>query len=340
MIESASMRSLALCVAVLALCAPGPATAGTVVSTFYYPWFGTTTHDGAFAHWAQGGHEPPYDIASDYYPAIGVYSSSNSAVIHTQMADVARAGIDELAVSWWGKESAEDQRLPGVIAAAARRGIAVAAHLEPYLGRTVASTVADIAYLKGFGVRTFYVYRPFDLPAAEWAPANDQLRPQRIETFAQTALVGAAATGHFSGVYTYDTLIYGGGLFARLCAQAHARGLLCAPSVGPGYAATRATGDTRVKPRRDGKTYDSMWRAAIAAGADRITITSFNEWHEGTQIEPAASAAAGGAYGYGSYDGAWGLRGMTAETAYLARTAHWARLFRAPALHLRDLRAR
>jgi len=334
------MRYLALCVAVLALCAPGPATAGTVVSTFYYPWFGTTTHDGEFAHWAQGGHDPPYDIASDYYPALGVYSSGSSAVINTQMADVARAGIDEVAVSWWGKGSAEDQRLPSVIAAAARRGIAVAAHLEPYLGRTVASTVADVAYLQALGVRTFYVYRPFDLPAAEWAPANDQLRLQGVETFAQTALVGAAATGHFSGVYTYDTLIYSGALFARLCAQAHARGLLCAPSVGPGYAATRATGDQRVKPRRDGRTYDSMWRAAIAAGADRITITSFNEWHEGTQIEPAASTAPRGAYGYGSYDGAWGLFGVTAETAYLARTAQWARLYRAPALHLRDLRLR
>ena len=31
-----------------------------------------------------------------------------------------------------------------------------------------------------------------------------------------------------------------------------------------------------------------MWRAAIAARADRVTITSYNEWHEGTQIEPAA----------------------------------------------------
>jgi glycoprotein endo-alpha-1,2-mannosidase len=243
---------------------------------------------------------------------------------------VARSGIDELAVSWWGKGSAEDERLPSVIEAATQRGITVAAHLEPYLGRTVASTLADVAYLRALGIHTFYIYRPFDFPAADWAPANDELRLEGIETFAQTALVGAASTGHFTGVYTYDTLIYGGGLFARLCRQAHARGLLCAPSVGPGYAATRATGDPRVKPRRDGRTYDSMWHAAIAAGADRITITSFNEWHEGTQIEPAASAAARGAYsasGYATYDGAWGLRGVTSETAYLARTAEWVHLF-------------
>jgi hypothetical protein len=217
-----------------------------------------------------------------------------------------------------------------VIAAASQRGIAVAVHLEPYVGRSVASTLADITYLEGLGVRTFYLYRALDLPAADWVPMNDQLRAQGVEVFAQTALVGAAATGHFAGVYTYDTLVYGGGLFARLCRQAHARGLLCAPSVGPGYDAQRATGDMRIKPRRNGVTYDSMWRAAIAAGADRVTITSYNEWQEGTQIEPATSFAPPGVAGYGSYDGAWGLHGVTAQSAYLGRTAWWASLFRRP----------
>jgi hypothetical protein len=325
------MRCASLCVLLFfALCAPGPAAAGTVVSAFYYPWFGTTSSDGDFAHWASGGHTPPVDIASNYYPALGVYSSSSALVLGEQMGDVARAGINELAVSWWGKGSAEDLRLPEVVAAASQRGIAVAVHLEPYIGRSVASTLADITYLEGLGVRTFYLYRALDLPAADWAPMNDQLRAQGVEVFAQTALVGAASTGHFAGVYTYDTLVYGGGIFARLCRQAHARGLQCAPSVGPGYDAERATGDVRIKPRRNGLTYDSMWRAAIAAGADRITITSYNEWQEGTQIEPATSFVPAGVPGYGSYDGAWGLHGVTAQSAYLNRTAWWARLFRQP----------
>ena len=34
--------------------------------------------------------------------------------------------------------------------------------------------------------------------------------------------------------------------------------------------------------------YDNEWKAAIAAHARWVGITSFNEWHEGTQIEPAA----------------------------------------------------
>ena len=62
-----------------------------------------------------------------------------------------------------------------------------------------------------------------------------------------------------------------------------------------------------------------MWRGALRADADLVTITSYNEWHEGPQIEPASS----GRSGYESYEGAWGLHGRAAETSYLNRTAFW-----------------
>ncbi len=249
------------------------------------------------------------------------------------MAEIARAGIDQIAVSWWGRGSPEDLRLPEVIAAASVLHISVAIHIEPYNGRTVDSVVGDVEALRALGITTFYVYQAFDDPPAEWAPANDRLRAEGATMFAQTALAGQAAAGHFTGLYTYDIVTYGGGKLARLCNQAHAVGLLCAPSVGPGYDARRATGDPHVKPRRHGLTYDSMWHLAIAAGADDITITSFNEWQEGTQIEPAAPPIRRGEYSYGSYDGAWNLWGAAAETAYLDRTAYWANLFREARAH-------
>ena len=63
-----------------------------------------------------------------------------------------------------------------------------------------------------------------------------------------------------------------------------------------------------MKQRRKGATYDSMWRARDRRRAPtEVTITSFNEWHEGTQIEPAAPPGRHGAYRYLGYDGAWGL---------------------------------
>jgi len=303
-----------------ALVLPAAALATPSVSAFYYPWYGTPAVDGSWLHWSQNGHTPPANIASDYWPARGIYSSADPVVLSSQLAEIKAAGIDQIVVSWWGQGSNEDERLPAVLAAARRAGVAVAAHIEPYPGRTPAGVVGDIAYLRALGITSFFVYEPLDFSAADWAAALEPL--SGVQVYAQTPLVGFAAAGHFDGVYTYDVLVYGGDKFARICAEAHAVHLLCLPSVGPGYDAQAATGDTRVKPRLNGATYDSMWRAAIAAHPDGITITSFNEWHEGTQIEPAAPHP-----GSLSYEGAWGLTGRAAEDAYLERTAYWSARF-------------
>jgi hypothetical protein len=322
------MRQLLLGL-ILALLVPATAQAGSRVSAFYYPWYGTSVRDGAFQHWSQHGHAPPNDIASAYYPSRGLYSSSDMLVTSQQMEEIRAAGIDEVDVSWWGQNSPEDIRLPEVVMAGRSAGLTVAVHLEPYGGRTVASTVADLVYLRRYGIRTFYVYRPLDLPVRDWTAAKGALHAEGSTVYAQTALVGAAAAAGFDGVYTYDIVVYGGSKFGRLCAQAHAMKLLCAPSVGPGYDARRGSGDPVVKRRRDGATYDSMWKMAVGAGADSVTITSYNEWHEGTQIEPASSGPTRrGRYRYLTYDGAWGLHGVAAEQSYLARTRYWSDFFR------------
>jgi glycoprotein endo-alpha-1,2-mannosidase len=282
---------------------------------FFYPWYGTPALDGAYRHWQQNGHTPPADIASAYYPARGVYSSSDPRVLAAQMREIAGAGIREVVTSWWGRGSPEDERLPAVLRAAHAAQLAVAAHLEPYDGRTVAGTALDVEYLESLGIRDFFVYHATDFPAAAWSPI---LTGGRF--FAQTTQVGFAKAAGFDGVYTYDIVTWGGDVFARVCNEAHAVGLLCAPSVGPGYDARRATRDLHVKPRHNGKTYDAMWTAALRAHADLVTITSYNEWHEGTQLEPARRRS-----GYASYEGAWGKHGAAAQRAYLVRTRYWTR---------------
>jgi glycoprotein endo-alpha-1,2-mannosidase len=288
-------------------------------SIFFYPWYSNVRHDGHYAHWTQGGHAPPFDLASHFFPARGAYSSGDPRVLRAQMRDIAAAGVDEVVSSWWGKGSPEDHRLPAVMRAAKARGLQVAVQLEPYPDRTVDSVGADLAYLRGLGVRNVYVYRSNDFAADEWTQVTRQ--PNGVRLFAQTSRVGFAARAGFAGFYTYDILLYDGPKFVRLCTQAHQLGILCAPSVGPGYSAVQATGDARVKPRYFGATYDSMWRAAERADADLITITSYNEWGEGTQIEPAGHGGR-----YESYNGAYGLHGRAAERAYITRTAHWTKL--------------
>jgi glycoprotein endo-alpha-1,2-mannosidase len=311
-----------LLLAVLTFFLALPATASAAdprSSIFFYPWYSNMRHDGHYTHWTQGGHLPPFDLASQFFPARGAYSSSDPQVLRGQMRDIAAAGVDEVVSSWWGQGSPEDRRLPAVMRAAKARELQVAVQLEPYDGRSIESIAADLAYLRGIGIRNVYVYRSDDLTADQWTTVTRQ--PNGMRLFAQTNRVGFAARAGFAGFYTYDILLYNGPKFVRLCDQAHKLGILCAPSVGPGYSAARATGDTRVKPRRAGATYDSMWRAAERADADLITITSYNEWGEGTQIEPAGRGGP-----YATYNGAYGLRGRAAERAYIMRTAYWTRL--------------
>jgi len=311
-----AMRLPLLALAVL-LALPGVAHAREPRSAiFFYPWYSNPRHDGHYAHWTQGGHVPPFDVASHFFPARGAYSSGDPRVLRAQMRDIAAAGVDQVVSSWWGQGCPEDLRLGRVIRAAKARGLQVAVHLEPYEGRTIDTIAADLAYLRGLGIRDVYIYRSGDFPAEEWRRITSQ--PIGLRLFAQTNLVGFAARAGFAGFYTYDILLYDGSKFGRLCAQARAAGILCAPSVGPGYAAWYATGDVREKPRLLGSTYDSMWRAATRAGADLVTITSYNEWGEGTQIEPAGHGGR-----YESYDGAYGLYGRAARRAYITRTAYW-----------------
>jgi hypothetical protein len=292
------------------------------VAIFFYPWYGTPARDGGYEQWQQNGHLPPQDLYSAYYPAAGVYSSSSTRVLDQQMGEIAAAGVGEVVSSWWGWGSPTDLRLPAVIAAARRHHLTVAIHIEPYPGRTAASVAVDVQHLAAFGITDFYVFDAESSPAADWAAVRPTLPPVRL--FAQTGHVGFAAAAKFDGVYTYDIVTYDGDKFARYCGQARRMHLLCAPSVGPGYDALRADGDIRLKARRGGATYDAMWDAALASTPDAITITSFNEWGEGTQIEPARVV-----HGYRSYDGAWGLYGRAAESAYLDRTRVWVDRLRA-----------
>ena len=70
---------------------------------------------------------------------------------------------------------------------------------------------------------------------------------------------------------------------------AQQEGKLVVPCVGPGYD------DRRIRPwnarntkhRQHGAYYRRMFDAALALQPSLIGITSFNEWHEGTQIEPS-----------------------------------------------------
>jgi glycoprotein endo-alpha-1,2-mannosidase len=301
----------------------GEAQRPAEVAIFYYPWYSNPVRDGRWAHWYVEREGAPV-LSTPYYPRRGLYSSASPRIVDAHMAEIRAAGVDTVVVSWWGTGSTEASRLALVTETARRHRLDVAIHLEPYGGRTPARAGHDITRLHAEGYDDFYVYDADRDPPSEWAEALADLDAVRV--FGHTTFVGRAKAAGFDGLYTYDVLTWHGPTFRRLCTQARAAGLLCAPSVGPGFDARLATELVGVRPRGDGETYDRIWRHAIAAQADLVTVTSYNEWQEGTQIEPARVQV-----GRPAYDGAWGRVGPRAQRAYLDATARWAVRFRAAA---------
>jgi putative SOS response-associated peptidase YedK len=71
--------------------------------------------------------------------------------------------------------------------------------------------------------------------------------------------------------------------------QAHKTQKIWVAGVVPGFNDTKVPGrkNTVVVARNNGAAYRSSWTGAIASSPDWITITSFNEWFEGSMIEPS-----------------------------------------------------
>jgi hypothetical protein len=81
------------------------------------------------------------------------------------------------------------------------------------------------------------------------------------------------------------------GQFKATDRAARAQGMRLIPNVMPGYDDTPLRGTERVTiNRRRGQFYRDYWRVASEfVGPDQpfLLVTSFNEWHEGTELEPS-----------------------------------------------------
>lgn len=79
------------------------------VHAFYYTWFGNPKFDGKYIHWdhqqlphwdfkvaqryQQGRHIPPDDVGSNFYPALGPYSSKDPSAVEAHMQQLRTAAI-------------------------------------------------------------------------------------------------------------------------------------------------------------------------------------------------------------------------------------------------------
>ena len=315
------------------------------VAAFYYPWYGNPTTDGEWVHWTQNNHLPPDDIASDYYPAPGAYSSNDPAVVAQHMQWLRRAGVGVIISSWWGQGSWEDQAVPLLLQMGEQYGIQVAFHIEPYNGRNPESLIGDIQYLyRQYGNSPAFFrslatsrYSPDRQPkgmffvwsiegrsgenGSYWQAALDQIHelPESGLVIANSLDARWIEGSHFDGLYNYVSLHLEEGGFDW--ARSLPPETLYVPSVIPGFSARRVgyAEDTFV-PREEGSTFSRQWDSALNAGVEPalVTVTSFNEWHEGSMIEPARSGVNdGNGYTYEEY-------GALSPEGYLDLTREWA----------------
>ena len=297
------------------------------VHTFYYPWYGNPRTDNSYEHWnhqqsVRKGEAKNYpggeDIGADFYPKLGCYSSNSNDDLNAHMQMLRRSQVGVISTSWWGKNSYTDKAVPRLLDAATNHDIKVCFHIEPFPGRNAQTTRDAIVYIidkygshpalyrygKDNPRPMFYIYDSYLTAAKQWKTV---LSPDGTQTIRNTrydsVVIGLwvkeheqafMKEGHFDGYYTYfatDGFTYGSTIenWPELADWAQQNNKLFIPSVGPGYVDLRIRpwNNVNTRDRRNGAYYDREFAAAIAVNPQIVSITSFNEWHEGSQIEPA-----------------------------------------------------
>jgi len=234
--------------------------------------------------------------------------------VRSHVAQARGAGIDGFAVSWSGAED-DGRQLDLVLQASAEQGSLTSIYLETaeaqgLLGRVDEATVArwlDEALARGSnpaflraadGVPIVFVFAMERLPAATW----EQLAVASAARGRPVHLVGDADPATHSramaGWHRYGASGTGEQLAGLWRTMAHRlrgphlldpaqRNRLVVATVSPGYDDTRLRGDLNpVVPRDGGARYLATWAAARIADPDVVLVTSWNEWFEGTSVEP------------------------------------------------------
>ncbi len=247
------------------------------------------------------------------------YSSDDPAAIARHVREARSAGIDALGLAWNGpNEPRTDGNLQKLLAAGAEQGLWATVVVEtdkPEFFPTADSMVAALRYLRekyasrpNFlrreGRPAYMFWRASEVPRLPgqsalqtWRWIRDQVDPEGKDFWIMEGL-------------SYDLLEVFDGLFGYAihwspnvgsttqswASQVETRAArfgqpkLFIPTVMPGYDDTHARpGASQFRARDNGAFLRDTWDAAMAVAPSWVNLTSFNEWIEGSQIEPSVS---------------------------------------------------
>ncbi|MCS7166088.1 MAG: glycoside hydrolase family 99-like domain-containing protein [Gemmatales bacterium] len=286
-----------------------------LVLAFYYGWYGTPQHTGKWVHW-QGVNALDKRIEnSTHYPILGAYDSHDPHVVAQHCKDAKNVGIDGFIATWWRPRDFHDRGLPLLLNTAHKHGLAVTVYIETVPDQTVEQAVQDALYiLSQYSDHPAWLRVDSKPVLFVYARAIEQLGLDNwrrvIAIVAQKRKSAVLWIGDrmspeavriFDGIHTYNITEQTAGkdpeqirLWAR---QQFPRWVRLSPpekisclTVIPGYDDSKLKERKPPRPitsRHQGDTYRILWEEAIAANPDWILITSWNEWHEGTEIEPS-----------------------------------------------------
>jgi len=316
-----SLRCKALLVAGLAGCLLVPAIGGLplaqasderLVLAFYYAWYDSKT-------WTSG--KVP-DL-----PAT-LYASADRDAMARHIDQAKAAGIDALVLNWWGKGNQTEKNLSALLDVAAQKGFRVAVDFDPNspfmsgaasyvdnLRHLLAVHAAHPAYLRYQGRPVLFFFNTSRLSIAAWKSIRDQADPNHSAVWIAEG-TDLSYLSVFDGHHLYSItwanrmapsqILPSWGERVRKYNRDHGTGKLWIATVMPGYDDRKARSGGFARSRDGGDYYRQCWQAAIASKPHWVIVNSFNEWLEGTYIEPSQA--------YGSL--------------YLDLTRDWAARFR------------
>jgi glycoprotein endo-alpha-1,2-mannosidase len=244
--------------------------------------------------------------------------TAKTSTLVDQAAAASRAGITGFIASWWGQGSFEDHGVPLLLDAAAKHRLAVSVYYEKIPGETAPArskaAIADLdyllshyathkAWLRAAGKPVVFVYgrAVHQLSPAEWQEVIAQLHranPGGVALVADSldakyiAAFGGASTYNITGQTQHKTPPqlhdWARAAYPKMVAAA-GLGKISSVTVIPGYddSTVGRPPPRPVTERWGGETYRALWQEAVAAHPDYVLITSWNEWHEGSEIEPS-----------------------------------------------------
>ena len=280
------------------------------VLAFYYGWYGNPTVSSRWVHWEKVDEAKKTIGSSSHYPTLGAYDSHDPKLVEQHCRWAKEAGITGFIATWWGQGDFHDKGLPLLLDTAQKNGLVVTVYFET----TRRGALQDILYLlehyakhpawlKVDGKPVIFVYGRAvgEIKPDGWleviAQANKQFPGGAVFIGDQ---ISKNAARIFDGIHTYNPT---GSLARKTPEQIRAWAQTTYPkwvetagsnriscvTIIPGYDDT-TQGRPAPRPiteRHGGKTYEILWEEAIAANPDWVLITTWNEWHEGSEIEPS-----------------------------------------------------